>query len=205
MKDIQNEEKSISHGGEMEESSEKEAIQPKEGKSKSMKTASFRLTDETHAIFKQIAKEIGGNPQETLSKLIDTYLFQASKQEGFMIGRRDEIERVERYSNCILSSFVALIDELGSLEDTVRVQFEQELKLASSNTLKAISERDALQTELESVKKELHNTKTELQAIKFQVKQLEADAKNHDITQALTEALKQLKATPSSTDEEDKK
>ena len=43
---------------------------------KILKPKSFRITDETADAFKQISAEIGGNQQEALAKLIETYEFQ---------------------------------------------------------------------------------------------------------------------------------
>ena len=47
--------------------------------SKELKPKSFRINDETAEKFKEISMNIGGNQQETLSKLIEAYEFQAGK------------------------------------------------------------------------------------------------------------------------------
>lgn len=50
------------------------------GESKELKPKSFRIDDATADRFKEIAAQIGGNQQETLSKLIEAYEFQEAKQ-----------------------------------------------------------------------------------------------------------------------------
>ncbi len=204
MNDEQNTETALNHEGEGGKSTKTGTNPSKGGKGAPTKTQSFRLTDETNESFRALAKEIGGNPEETLRKLVEVYTLEARKQEGFMVGRRGEVERIENSTRSILSSFVALLDEMGDLENNVAMRYEKEIKLATENTLKAIDERDALQKELESTKRDLHNTQVELKSVKAHVKQLEADAKNVDITQALTKALEQLQAVPSTPDVDDK-
>ena len=51
----------------------------KEVKANELKPKSFRLNDETNEKFKEIAMEIGGNQQETLTQLIEAYELQKGK------------------------------------------------------------------------------------------------------------------------------
>lgn len=46
---------------------------------KESKPKSFRINDETAEKFKEISNTIGGNQQETLTKLIEAFEFQSGK------------------------------------------------------------------------------------------------------------------------------
>lgn len=99
-----------------------------EDKKQPLKATTFRLSEETTALFKAIANEIEGNPQETLSKLIDVYKLQAGKALTIDEGRKSEIERVERYAGGIVSCFTVLLEEVVTLEGTLGARYAEEIK-----------------------------------------------------------------------------
>ena len=67
---------------------------------KILKPKSFRIDDETAEKFKKIASLIGGNQQETLSKLIETFEFQQGKV--VLTNKKDDIETFENYVTSLL-------------------------------------------------------------------------------------------------------
>ncbi len=167
-----------------------------EDKKQPLKATSFRLSEETTATFKAISNEIGGNPQETLSKLIEVYKLQAGKALTLDEGRKSEmIERVERYTGGILSCFTGLIEEITTLEETLRVQYAEEIK--NSKEQYAFLEELSARTDQENqdLKKQVENLTQELETAKVENERLRAEAQNVDLTQALTKALERMGAT----------
>ena len=61
---------------------------------KELKPKSFRIDDETAEKFKEISSAIGGNQQQTLAKLIETYHFQTGK--SILTNKRDDIDQLEK-------------------------------------------------------------------------------------------------------------
>ena len=105
-----------------------------------LKPKSFRIDDITADKFKEISADIGGNQQETLSKLIEAYEFQAGK--AILTDKKSDIELFEKYVNSLTRMY------MGSLEDN---QTEKEAT-DEANSLYGINEE--LQRKIELLKKE---------------------------------------------------
>ncbi len=93
---------------------------------KELKPKSFRINDETADKFKEISASIGGNQQETLAKLIETFEFQASK--NLLIHKKEEIDQFERYINAISRMFMGNLEDNENITQTVRTEFDAMLK-----------------------------------------------------------------------------
>jgi len=93
---------------------------------KELKPKSIRLDDETADKFKEIAAAIGGNQQETLAKLIETYEFQAGK--NLLTHKKEEIDQFERYVNVLTRMYMANLEDTENMRETVRTEFDALLK-----------------------------------------------------------------------------
>ncbi len=96
------------------------------GDSKELKPKSFRINDETAEKFKEISASIGGNQQEALAKLIETYEFQQGK--AVITEKKTEIEQFEKYVNILTRKFMDSLEDNQNITETVRTQFEAQLK-----------------------------------------------------------------------------
>ena len=89
---------------------------------KILKPKSFRIDDETADKFKEIALQIGGNQQETLAKLIETYEFQSGK--AVLTERKADIEQFEKYVAALTRMFMGVLEDNQNVTSTVRTEFE---------------------------------------------------------------------------------
>lgn len=93
---------------------------------KELKPKSFRIDEATAERFKEISADIGGSQQETLSKLIEAYEFQAGK--AILTDKKDDIDQFERYVNAIVRMFMGSLEDNQNLMETVRAEFDGLLK-----------------------------------------------------------------------------
>ena len=94
--------------------------------SKELKPKSFRINDETAEKFKEISMNIGGNQQETLSKLIEAYEFQAGKV--VLTEKKADIEQFEKYITAITRMFMGSLEDNQNVSETIRTEFDALLK-----------------------------------------------------------------------------
>ncbi len=94
--------------------------------SKELKPKSFRIDDETAEKFKEISGIIGGNQQETLSKLIEAYEFQSGK--AILTEKKADIEQFEKYVNATTRMFMGSLEDNQNITETVRTEFDALLK-----------------------------------------------------------------------------
>lgn len=94
--------------------------------SKELKPKSFRIDDGTYERFKAISGKIGGNQQETLSKLIETYEFQTGKE--ILTERRADIERFERHITSLTRMYMGILEDDQNLSETIRTEYDALLK-----------------------------------------------------------------------------
>ena len=90
--------------------------------SKELKPKSFRINDETAEKFKEISMNIGGNQQETLSKLIEAYEFQAGKV--VLTEKKADIEQFEKYITAITRMFMGSLEDNQNVSETIRTEFD---------------------------------------------------------------------------------
>lgn len=93
---------------------------------KELKPKSFRINDETAEKFKEISSTIGGNQQETLAKLIETFEFQSGK--AILIEKKADIEQFEKYITAITRMFMGSLEDNQNITETVRTEFDALLK-----------------------------------------------------------------------------
>ena len=89
---------------------------------KILKPKSFRITDETADAFKQISAEIGGNQQEALAKLIETYEFQKGK--AILTEKKADIDQFEQYITILTRMYMSSLEDNQNITTTVRTEFE---------------------------------------------------------------------------------
>lgn len=113
-----------------------------------LKPRSFRITDDVLKRFQEISQDIGGNQQETLSKLIETFEFQKGKT--VLVERRADIERFEEYVNAITRMYMGSLADNENVTNIVRTEFAAQLQSKDSTIIK-------LQTELKTLQEERDN------------------------------------------------
>lgn len=99
---------------------------------KELKPKSFRIDDETAEKFKAIAASIGGNQQQTLAKLIESYEFQSGK--AILTGKKDDIEEFEKYITVITRKYMGSLEDNQNLSQTIRTEFDALLS-SKDNTI----------------------------------------------------------------------
>lgn len=90
------------------------------------KIKSFRIDDETAEKFKEISLAIGGNQQETLVKLIETFEFQSGK--AILTDKKADIEQFEKYITAITRMFMGSLEDNQNITGIVRTEFDALLK-----------------------------------------------------------------------------
>lgn len=93
---------------------------------KQVKVKSFRIDDETSEKFKEIANKIGGNQQETLSKLIQAFEFQQGKT--ILVDRKPDIDKFERYTSALVNMYMQSLEDNQNITETVQVTFDSSLR-----------------------------------------------------------------------------
>lgn len=150
---------------------------------KILKPKSFRITDETADAFKQISTEIGGNQQEALAKLIETYEFQKGK--AILTEKKADIDQFEQYITILTRMYMSSLEDNQNITTTVRTEFEallqskdqtiqdlqaqltaaKQLKEASAAKAKGFSDENArLNDYIESLKTEYSSKTNDLQS-----------------------------------------
>ena len=150
---------------------------------KILKPKSFRITDETADAFKQISTEIGGNQQEALAKLIETYEFQKGK--AILTEKKADIDQFEQYITILTRMYMSSLEDNQNITTTVRTEFEallqskdqtiqdlqaqltaaKQLKEASAAKAKGFSDENIrLNDYIESLKTEYSSKTNDLQA-----------------------------------------
>lgn len=123
--------------------------------SKELKPKSFRIDDETANKFKDISATIGGNQQETLSKLIEAYEFQNGK--AILTEKKADIEQFENYVTALTRMFMGSLEDNQNVTETVKTQFEAQLK-SKDITIQDLQEK--LETAKQSEKEAKINSST---------------------------------------------
>ena len=150
---------------------------------KILKPKSFRIIDETADAFKQISAEIGGNQQEALAKLIETYEFQKGK--AILTEKKADIDQFEQYITILTRMYMSSLEDNQNITTTVRTEFEallqskdqtiqdlqaqltaaKQLKEASAAKAKGFSDENTrLNDYIESLKTEYSSKTNDLQA-----------------------------------------
>lgn len=146
-----------------------------------IKPKSFRIDDETSEKIKQIASDIGGNQQETLSKLIESYEFQKGK--SVIPERRAEIETFENHANILTRMFMKNLEENQNTKELIRSEFDAQL--ISKDTI--IKE---LQDKAGSLKSETE--KSTLVANSLGTENIALNEENQELKRTIADKIKQM-------------
>lgn len=190
---------------------------------KNTKPRSFRIDDETAEKFKQIAGTIGGNQQETLAKLIESYEFQQGK--ALLADKKSEIERFENYITILTRMYMDSLEENQNTEMLVCGQYEavlkskdtviQDLQKKLENAIelkneavlkyrKGGDEKVLLENQLDSLKKVFLEAKTDFEKTLTdnRIAYESALGDREDLNEALKETISNLKESMKSMKEE---
>ena len=113
---------------------------------KILKPKSFRIDDETADKFKEISANIGGNQQETLSKLIEAYEFQNGK--ALLIKDKESIEQFERYITALTRMYMSSLESKQNVTETVRTEFDA-LMQSKDATIKDLQDKLTVSKQVE--------------------------------------------------------
>ena len=89
---------------------------------KELRPKSFQIDDETAEKFKEISASIGGNQQQTLSKLIEAYEFQSGK--AILTDKKADIEEFKKDITAITRKYMGSLEDNQSLSQTIRTEFD---------------------------------------------------------------------------------
>lgn len=163
------------------------------------KPKSFRIDDETAEKFKQIAEKIGGNQQQTLAKLIETFEFQSGKAT---LTDKTNIEAFERHVGLLTRLYMTALEDNQNAAETIRTEFDALLKSkdATIQDLQAKLAAAAQAKEAAVVAAEEH--KAEVARLNDIIHGLNAQADNlrsaltdkENLNRALTSSCNDLKA-----------
>lgn len=171
--------------------------------SSELKPRSMRIDDETLKKFQEISKNIEGNQQETLSKLIEAYELQADK--AIIADRKADIENFENYvtllsqmyrksladyQNCTEKVRATFYEQLESKDDTI-LKLQKENNMLKAEYEQAISDRKLMQEQITILNDKIKN---EYEARLEDLQKMIADNKSHiDLLKKENEHLKQHK------------
>ena len=161
--------------------------------SKELKPKSFRINDETAEKFKEISMNIGGNQQETLSKLIEAYEFQAGKV--VLTEKKADIEQFEKYITAITRMFMGSLEDNQNVSETIRTEFDALLK-SKDSTISDLQKNvaDAKQTK-DAAEAAYKDASSEIRKLNDRVEQLEKMLMDKEqLNKALTDSCNDLKS-----------
>lgn len=181
---------------------------------KILKPKSFRITDETADAFKQISAEIGGNQQEALAKLIETYEFQKGK--AILTEKKADIDQFEQYITVLTRMYMSSLEDNQNITTTVRTEFEALLQSKDQTiqdlqsqltTAKQLKEESTIKAKNFSDENARLNDYIKEQETKYssQIENLQSQLSDKDsLNQALTGSCNDLKSKLDTLQEEHK-
>ena len=112
---------------------------------KELKPKSFRINDATSEKIREIAAELGTNQQETLSKLIEAYEFQAGK--AILTDKKDDIDQFERYVTLLTRMFMASLEDNQNMSATIRTEYDAQF-MSKDKTIQELQKHLEIEKEL---------------------------------------------------------
>lgn len=114
-------------------------------KSEKLEVKSFRISAETAEKFKEISAEIGGNQQQTMAKLIESFELQQSKVS--LTDYKANIEEFDGYLLAIGRLYTSALESNQFMKERIRAEYSAELK-AKDAVVKELSDQiDQLKAE----------------------------------------------------------
>lgn len=113
-------------------------------------TKSYRLTEDIHEKIREIANEIGGSQQQTISKLIECYELQKGK--AVLTEKKDDIETFENYITSLTRMYMVSLEDNQNVKELVRAEFNSQLT-SKDNVIQDLQQQlaDAKKTEQNAV------------------------------------------------------
>ena len=166
-------------------------------------TRSFRITEATADKIKEIAAEIGGNQQQTLSKLIEAYELQKGK--AVLTDKKADIETFENYNNAIVRMYMTALENGQNATNLAKTQFEAQLNSkdnviqdlqkqlanAKETEQEATADAEGLKEENARLNKHISSLMEEFEAKTKDLQDIIADKSN--LNRALNETIEQQK------------
>lgn len=166
-------------------------------------TRSFRITEATADKIKEIAAEIGGNQQQTMAKLIESYELQKGKT--VLADKKADIETFENYNNAIVRMYMTALENGQNATNLAKTQFEAQLTSkdnviqdlqsqmakAKQTEQEATAEAEGLKEENARLNKHIESLIDEFEAKTKDLQGMLADKSN--LNRALNEAIDQQK------------
>lgn len=154
---------------------------------------SFRITEELAEKFKDISKELGGNQQDTLSRLVEAWETQELKTK--VPNKANLIDDYNSLTKTITAMFMQSLEECELNRVTIRTEFKNQLDSKDStiyelqdknknllkyvdevqNLKEALTQKDTRIAELEQIIKEHEENrqqKEEISEMKVQIQEL---------------------------------
>ena len=94
-------------------------------KSEKLEVKSFRISAETAEKFKEISAEIGGNQQQTMAKLIETFELQQGKAS--LTDYKANIEEFDSFLLAIGRLYTSALESNQLMKERVRAEYSAEL------------------------------------------------------------------------------
>ena len=107
-------------------------------KSEKLEVKSFRISAETAEKFKEISAEIGGNQQQTMAKLIETFELQQSKVS--LTDYKANIEEFDGYLLAIGRLYTSALESNQFMKERIRAEYSAELR-AKDAIVKELSDQ----------------------------------------------------------------
>lgn len=166
-------------------------------------TRSFRITEATADKIKEIAAEIGGNQQQTMAKLIESYELQKGK--AVLADKRTDIETFESYINAVTRMYMSVLEDNQNVTNLVRAEFEAQLNSkdnviqdlqkqlanAKETEQEATADAEGLKQENARLNKHIASLMEEFEAKTKDLQGMLADKSN--LNRALNETIEQQK------------
>lgn len=101
---------------------------------------SFRLSDETVEKFKDVVKDLGGNQETALARLLESYEIQGTKL--VLPDKRESIESFELHMNLLSRMYMDALMDASTMHETVRGEFDLLLR-SKDETIIELQKKEA--------------------------------------------------------------
>ena len=126
-----------------------------------LKPRSFRITDATANKIKELSEQIGGNQQQVLATLIESYELQMAKTM-FDAEKRDRISKFESYATLLTRLFMDSIEEGANALDVAKTEVDAMLKSKDQVIIQLQDRITGLKDELDAALQKLNPLKNSL-------------------------------------------
>lgn len=114
---------------------------------------SFRLSDETVEKFKDVVRELGGNQETALARLLESYEIQGTKL--VLPDKRESIESFELHMNLLSRMYMDALMDASTMHETVRGEFDLLLRSKDETIIELQKKESASQAKAEAAVEQL--------------------------------------------------